>query len=895
MKKILLIEDEEDVVEILSKTLKLEHEEYEIHSAEDGQSGLEKVRKIRPDLILLDIMLPDLDGIEVCRSLKSDEEYKSIPVIMLTARDKSDNIIKGLSAGANDYVTKPFDAPELLARIKSHLTMKELYGTVKNDDEEKSALLDVSRSLSSSTDPYETLYIIVSKIAGAIEVKRCSIIYIDPLNKKGTVVASHDSKEIKQLKIDLNKYPEIQLLMKTGKPMIINDVYDDPILFSVRDVLNLIDIKSIMAFPVAFKDTLIGTLILRTSRREQPFNKREIRFCEVISHLAAAPLKNAYTIELLEKEKEQAEEALREVAQGVLISTGDMFFRLLVEHLTKALGMEFAFIGELTGKRNNIIRTIAACSNGKILENFEYPLANTPCENIIEKDICCHPEGVQQLFPKDNLLAEMQVESYLGTPLIDSEGIATGIIVLLGKKPIKNPEVTKSMLKIFAVRVVDELKRKIVMEELEKSEERYKNLVQTIPDIIYKIDPDGNFIFINRSIRDLGYEPNELIGKHFNEIIHPDDVESVKLSNILKKHTGKKTGDKKSPKVFDKRRTGKRITKGLEVRLIKKNWKRENVDLKIIGSITIVGDATASGLHDTLHRDQSKSLIGTVGIIRDITEHKRVEKIVESQQKQLLHADKMKSLGIMAAGVAHEINNPNSFIMFNAHILEKIWKDAVPVLENFNKDYTGLSLGGLPFSEACNSVYTLLSGINEGSRRIKNIVSELKDFVREESFSRESFINVNDVVNKAVGLTQSLIKKSTQNFNINLSQNLPAVKGSFQEIEQVIVNLISNACHALTDQKNKILVETYFNRKSGKVTINVADEGSGISTENLSKIADPFFTTKREQGGTGLGLSISCNIIHDHGGSLAFTSIIGEGTTATITLPVADKTVDRGK
>lgn len=141
MKKILLIDDEKDILKALSTALKLEDEEYEISSAEDGRSGLETARKIRPDLILLDIMLPNLSGIEVCRSLKSDEEYKSIPVIMLTALDQREHIIKGLSSGADDYVTKPFDFPELLARIKANLKMKELHDAAKRSEKEREILI----------------------------------------------------------------------------------------------------------------------------------------------------------------------------------------------------------------------------------------------------------------------------------------------------------------------------------------------------------------------------------------------------------------------------------------------------------------------------------------------------------------------------------------------------------------------------------------------------------------------------------------------------------------------------------------------------------------------------------------------------------------------------------
>ncbi|MBI5186991.1 MAG: PAS domain S-box protein [Nitrospinae bacterium] len=335
MKKILVVEDEEKVQELIR--FALEEEGYEVISAENGETGLEMARSAAPDLILLDVLLPGINGFEVCRSLKSGAEFKSIPVLMITALDDVENKVNGFSAGADDYVSKPFNLIELLSRIKSHLRTKDLYDIVKTDEEEKSALLDISRALSSASGPNETLYLIVSKIAGVMEVKRCSIIYIDPQNKHGFVMASHDSREIKHLEIDLDKYPEIKKVKETGEPVIINDVCNDPILFSVRDALNLLSIKSIMAFPIAFKEAIIGTLILRTSRREKAFNDREIRFCSVIAHLSAAPLKNAYAMEMLNLEKEHerkkrlaAEEKNRFSRE--LLKTSEERYRTLIDN-----------------------------------------------------------------------------------------------------------------------------------------------------------------------------------------------------------------------------------------------------------------------------------------------------------------------------------------------------------------------------------------------------------------------------------------------------------------------------------------------------------------------------------------------------------------------------------
>jgi DNA-binding response OmpR family regulator len=125
-KNILIVEDEKDIIEVLRYYL--EKENYRVHVAQDGFNALELASKIIPNLILLDLMLPRLDGIETCRRLKADERLRDIPVIMLTAKAEEADKVKGLEIGADDYVTKPFSAKELIARIKAHLRRRE--GTI---------------------------------------------------------------------------------------------------------------------------------------------------------------------------------------------------------------------------------------------------------------------------------------------------------------------------------------------------------------------------------------------------------------------------------------------------------------------------------------------------------------------------------------------------------------------------------------------------------------------------------------------------------------------------------------------------------------------------------------------------------------------------------------------
>ena len=255
-------------------------------------------------------------------------------------------------------------------------------------------------------------------------------------------------------------------------------------------------------------------------------------------------------------------------------------------------------------------------------------------------------------------------------------------------------------------------------------------------------------------------------------------------------------------------------------------------------------------------------------------------------QQQLIQADKMITLGTLVSGIVHEINNPNNFIMLNTPILQEAWRDIIPILEKYYNDNGDFNMGGLKYTEMREYIAKFFSGITDGAKRIKYIVSDLKDFARQGASDMEQLIEVNAVVNSAIALVSNQIKGVTMNFLIEYGNDLHTFKGNHQRLEQVIINLILNACQALNDNKQGIFVSTSYMNDSNINLIKIKDEGEGIPADILPRIVEPFFTTKHDSGGTGLGLPVSLGIIKDHGGELEFSSVEGEGTTALVSLPV---------
>lgn len=282
---------------------------------------------------------------------------------------------------------------------------------------------------------------------------------------------------------------------------------------------------------------------------------------------------------------------------------------------------------------------------------------------------------------------------------------------------------------------------------------------------------------------------------------------------------------------------------------------------------------------------QRRVAVRTAELANEVTERKRALEELQRHQDKLIQADKMASLGILVSGVAHEINNPNALILLNTPILKEAYADAVEILEEHFRQHGDFSLGGLPYSRMRQEVPRLTDEVQESARRIRRIVDDLKDFSRRDDAAISTFFALNPVVEAALRLVDPTLRKATAHFHLELGSDLPEIYGSPQRIEQVVINLVLNACQALPDRSGVITVLTRLDRSAAEVILEVRDSGSGILPEHLPHLTDPFFTTKREIGGTGLGLAISAGIIEKHGGTLDFASTSGVGTNVTVHLP----------
>jgi PAS domain S-box-containing protein len=396
---------------------------------------------------------------------------------------------------------------------------------------------------------------------------------------------------------------------------------------------------------------------------------------------------------------------------------------------------------------------------------------------------------------------------------------------------------------------------KLAMATTRESVERFRQIAENIEEVFFLLDKKTkSVLYVSPAISTIFGLSMKTIAETpliLAEVIHPDDQNTAQFAD-------------------ESLRYSKEISE--EFRIIRKD-----------------GDVRWIRLRSFLIKNEMNEVFRVAGVVADITEQKSAQEKAKQQQVQLIQADKMASLGLLISGVAHEINNPTNFITLNTPLLRRICQSILPVLRQYSEDNDDFSIGGMSFSQLEPNIIPLIDGIASGAARIKNIVADLKEYARLDTSTDVQFVNLNKVVTSSLSLVGHVLNRSTEKLIIELAPEDLWFKGSFQRIEQVVINLLQNAADALTSRTQSIKVITEKNREKKHIVLKIIDEGKGIDAKDLQKITDPFFTTKRDSGGTGLGLSISSGIVKDHHGDLLFESIYGKGTTVSLVLPLEEK------
>jgi PAS domain S-box-containing protein len=371
----------------------------------------------------------------------------------------------------------------------------------------------------------------------------------------------------------------------------------------------------------------------------------------------------------------------------------------------------------------------------------------------------------------------------------------------------------------------DITERKRAEEELRQSEEKYRTILKEIEDSYFEVDLAGNLTFVNDSTcRNLRYSRGELLGMNYRGFTAEEDIQHVY-------------------KAFNRVYRTNRPNRGICWKVVRKD-----------GTVGFV-EATVS-----LVRDPQGKIIGFRGVGRDITERKKVEEERKQLELKAQVTSRLASVGEMAAGVAHEINNPLTGVIGYAQLL----MDREDIPFDIRKD---------------------LTAINDGAQRVAGVVKRLLAFSRQTKPERR-YVDINELIESTLALRAYHLNVNNIKVTTQLAPDVPETVADPGQLQQVLLNLIVNAETEmkLAHGKGKLTITT--EKSHNTIKVSVKDDGPGIAKENLERIFDPFFTTREVGEGTGLGLSLCYGIIAEHKGRIYAESKLGKGATFIVELPV---------
>lgn len=523
------------------------------------------------------------------------------------------------------------------------------------------------------------------------------------------------------------------------------------------------------------------------------------------------------------------DDVLSATAVGVSAATGQEFYQLLALHLADSLGCEYSEVGILPSDRPNHVRTLALVSHGKLLDNIDYDLAHTPCSNVLQREMCLYPSRVQQAFPRDQWLADWEVDSYAGTPLIAASGELLGLICVMSKRPFSDPSAVGAALQIFAVRAAAEIERERATTSLQHSEEMFRQIAENIRDVFWLFDyAQDRLLYVSPAFETVWGRPAAwLLEDHARwlETIHEDDRSWIK--------------------VFDQRDLpGRALDQVYRIR-------RPDGSVRWIhGRRFVVPNGAGEDYR-------------IAGVAEDITEQREAAEKLQQQAAELAHVARVSSMGELVAGIAHEVNQP-------LHVISVFSSTMAAALAGEGKwEPRDLAKWNDEIARAAGRAADII-------RRLRGYVSKGPPIWSQ--------VDLNALIRESLELVVLERRQHRARIDLQLLEPPPLLVADAIGIQQVLVNLLRNAIEALSEcPPGERIVSVRSRAVPEGIEVSVSDRGTGVGPDEMPRLFEPFFTSKAT--GMGMGLPISRTIVEAHGGRIWAENNDAGGATFSFVLP----------
>jgi PAS domain S-box-containing protein len=591
-----------------------------------GQEAIVWVHREEPRLVLLDLMMPPPDGYAVLRSIRANATTRELPVIVLTAADAEEEVTRAFEMGADDFLRKPFKTAELVARIRSLLRLREYVDMLARRERDARVVLELTQTLSSTLDFREILYTVVRRIADVAKVDRCSIVLVKDDGRVGYVVAASDDKDLRDLPIDLEKYPEIRRVLETGEPLVIDDASTDPMLDVVRTRIPVSAFNSAVCIPIVYEDRPLGVLFLR-SRLHQVPRLEELSLVRTVASATAIALRNARIMQSLKDQTRESTYLRFEAERRIraLEPYADFFHAsadgILVvdEHANLLFSNPRA--REMLGDRS---QDFASASFFDWLTADGREKLGQLMRDLLRAD-----------GPSSRLSRATDFEVRART---QTRIISVSLVAMSGEHGEDERTILLSCRDVTTDRATER--------ELTQTKEFLERVIESSVDAICSADLIGNILLFNKAAERLfEYSAAEVIGKRNVEELYEGDL-AHKIMGFIKDDLHGGRGRLEGFQTEVKSKTGDKIPVLISAALI---------------------------MHEG-------APIGSVGIMTDLRERRRMQAELDLAQEELRSREKLSIVAELAGAAAHELNQPLTSVLGYAEIIKRRAAQSHPVL-----------------------------------------------------------------------------------------------------------------------------------------------------------------------------------------------------------------------
>ena len=807
---------------------------YRIAEAESGEEGIATARRLIPDLILADLVMPGMGGREMIAELRSIPALNETPVMVLSATTDEAKRADLLRNGAQDFLVKPFSPGELQARAANLIAAKRQREATTR--QATTAVEHVERQLADSTELFESL----ARLAPV------GIYRTDPdgrmayVNQRWCDLTGLTASQAIDGDWTLAVHPDDRAQMIRGLQ---TNVGTQPTRVEGRLLWpdgTVAWVEAQLAVLHGVDGTFlghVGTLFDLTARR-------------------------------------QTEEALRTLSASARGARDDQFFELIARRIAELAGMEIGFVGRVHGEPPSRIRTLAVWSNGAMAPNVDFPIADTPFAPIVGKELCVFPREVQAGFPRDPMLAELGVAAVAAIPLFDGAGRTLGLLGLMGTRPLTNADTVVGLLELFAVRTSTEVERQL-------SGRRFADLFELAPDALVMATQAGIITLVNRQAEQMfGYSRRDLVGCSI-DLLMPEVIAAGHLKEGLARPKPRATGRNS---LHGRRRDGSLFPVELTMSPM------DSDDGRVVAAaVRDMTERQQALLELQRASDGLKVANLAIELERSLLSRRVTERTadLEASNRQLQQAKSEaeqanRAKSAFLAAMSHEIRTPMNGIVGMAEVLSqsrlpRSEVDAVRTIQDSALSLLGIIDDILDFSK-----------IEAGRVELEHVPVSVEALVESvctalAPAAAGNSVDVTAFVDPAV--PDPLITDPTRLRQVlyNLLGN--AIKfsaGTSSNRGRVAVRVQIIGSHPSPDESP--------DSSQVSLLVTVADNGIGIGQAALPTLFTPFTqaeaSTTRRYGGTGLGLAICKRLVDLTGGDISVSSTQSLGSTFMVRWPV---------